>query len=43
MRAAKSPVIWRMPVEENHMSRGQGIQADGFAGEQFIRVSGTIS
>jgi hypothetical protein len=31
-------------AEENADDEGfQGIQADGFAGEQFIGVSGTIS
>ena len=30
-------------VEENAYEVFQSIQTDGFAGEQFIRVSGTIS
>ena len=35
--------IWRTAEESAYVERFQGIQADGFAGEQFIRVSGTIS
>ena len=35
--------IWRTAGENAYVEGFQGIQADRFAGEQFIWVSGTIS
>jgi hypothetical protein len=34
--------IWRTAEENAYVEGFQSIQADGFAGEQFIRISGTI-
>jgi hypothetical protein len=35
--------MWQTAEENAYVEGFQSIQADGFAEEQFIRVSGTIS